>query len=511
MKKTAIIIGAGPAGLTAAYELLTKTDIQPIIIEKTKHIGGISKTINYKENYTDIGGHRFFSKSDQIMEWWLRILPLEKKTVSNANAKTFTPAQTESSSKNVMLQRSRQSRIYFSRTFFDYPIKLSPQTLKNLGLTKTFKIGFSYLKSMLFQIKPEKNLADFMINRFGKELYKTFFESYTEKVWGIPCDKISAEWGAQRIKGISIWKTVVHAFKQVFKKKNDIKQKDTETSLIEQFLYPKYGPGQMWQEVARIVQEKGGEIIHDYEVKNIKIKNNNLTHIEASNSSATETKTFSCDYVFSSMPIKDLVTSFGSNAPKHISQISDGLMYRDFLTVGLLVNKLKIKEKDGTQIKDNWIYIQEPDVQVGRLQIFNNWSPYMVSDPNKVWIGLEYFCNEGDKLWNMSDENLIKLAKNELDHIDIIDKNDALDGTVIRQEKAYPAYFGTYDQFDLLKNHLDKIPNLFLIGRNGMHRYNNQDHSMLSAITAVNNIINNNLDKENIWNVNTEKEYHETK
>lgn len=509
--KKAIIIGAGPAGLTAAYELLKRTNIKPIVIEKTSMMGGISKTTNYKGNRIDLGGHRFFSKSDRVMKWWFDMLPPEPKYYATLPKNdTFIPAQKINSEK-YMLVRQRKSRIYFNRTFFDYPITLSPHTLKSLGFFKTIKIGLSYLKQLVFPIKKEKNLEDFLINRFGKELYNTFFKSYTEKLWGLSCDKISAEWGAQRIKGISILKVLGHIFTRVFSSKKDLRQKNIETSLIAQFLYPKHGPGEMWETVAEKIKNLGGEIITEHTVQTLIEKDNKISSVIALDNKTSALKKFEADYVFSTMPVKDFVNSLDSAIPPEIKKISTGLIYRDFITVGLLVNKLKIKERDGSLVKDNWIYIQEPDVQIGRLQIFNNWSPFMVADQSKVWIGLEYFCTEGDKLWNMSEKELIELGKRELEKIDIIKQEDVLDATTIKQEKAYPAYFGTYDQFDLVKDYLNTITNTFFIGRNGMHRYNNQDHSMLSAMHAVDNIENNISDKSNIWMVNTEKEYHEEK
>ncbi|MBU1007686.1 NAD(P)/FAD-dependent oxidoreductase [Candidatus Dependentiae bacterium] len=486
MQKTAIIIGAGPAGLTAAYELLKKTNIKPIVIEKSVHIGGISKTVNYKGNRIDIGGHRFFSKSDRVMKWWQEI-------------------------DDNMLIRNRKSRIYFNRTFFDYPVSLSLQTIRGLGLFKTIKIGLSYIKQILLPIKKESNLEDFLINRFGRELYKTFFESYTEKVWGIPCDQISAAWGAQRIKGLSITKALLHIVKNMFTSKKNIEQKNVETTLIAQFLYPKHGPGQIWETVAEKINQMGGQIIMEHTLTSLNVKTDKIISVEIIDNKTHEIKTISGDYVFSSMPIRELVQALDEPIPKEIQAISDGLVYRDFITVGLLLDKLKIKEPDGSQIKDHWIYIQEPDVLVGRLQVFNNWSPYMAADKTKTWVGLEYFCTEGDKLWSMTEKELIDLAKKELAQIDIIDADNVLDATVIKQEKAYPAYFGTYNQFNTLKNYLNSYKNIYFIGRNGMHHYNNQDHSMLSAIKAVENIANNTIDKESVWNINTEKEYHESK
>ncbi len=500
-KKKAIIIGAGPAGLTAAYELLKNTNIEPIVIEKSNYMGGISKTVTYKGNRIDIGGHRFFSKSDRVMDWWLNFFKTEDK-ISNKNLNNID---------NIMLVRSRKSRIYYNKTFFEYPVTLTPQLMYNLGFFKTLKIGFSYLKALIFPIKKEKNLEDFFINKFGKELYGTFFESYTEKVWGIPCKNISAEWGAQRVKGVSGLKSLSHMIKRIFMSKKDIKQKEIETSLIAQFLYPKYGPGQMWETVAKEIEKMGGTIIKNHTVNKLEKSYNNIKNIYAINNENKEEIKFSGDYVFSSMPIKDFVASINPTVPEEIKKISDGLVYRDFITVGLLVNKLKITEKDGKNISDNWIYIQEPEVTVGRLQIFNNWSPYMVADPTKTWIGLEYFCTEGDKLWNIPKEEIISLAKKELSQIGIIDKSEVIDETVIKQEKAYPAYFGSYYKFDIIKNYLDTLKNVFFVGRNGMHRYNNQDHSMLSSMKAVDNIVNKIDSKRGIWSVNTEKEYHEEK
>jgi len=522
-KKKAIIIGAGPAGLTAAFELLARTDFSPLVIEKSGFMGGISRTVNYKGNRMDIGGHRFFSKSDRVMEWWLKILPLQdlkglgeaplyhgKKDQAGQGTNPPDPEKAD----DVMLLRSRRSRIYCFRRFFDYPISLSAKTLKNLGLARSFRIGLSYMKSALFPIKDEKNLEQFFINRFGRELYRTFFKSYTEKVWGASCRDISAAWGAQRVKGLSVWRTLAHILKKILPGKKDISAKSTETSLIEQFLYPKFGPGQMWEKTAEMVREKGGEIITDTEVTGIFTQGNRIKSVEVKNKKTGETRVYEADLVFSTMPVKDLIRGINPPPPDNIKAIGAGLVYRDFIAVGLLLEELKIKpeKEEGTSlVKDNWIYIQEPDVDVGRLQIFNNWSPYMVADKTRVWIGLEYFCNENDRLWNMPDEAFREYATRELDKIGIIDRTKVLDGTVIRMPKTYPAYFGTYNQFDTIRTYLDGFENLYLIGRNGMHRYNNQDHSMLSAMVAVDNICSGRKDKENIWDVNTEQEFHESK
>jgi protoporphyrinogen oxidase len=521
-RKRAVIIGAGPAGLTAAYEFLTRTDVHPIVLEKSEYVGGISRTVNYKGNRIDIGGHRFFSKSDRVMQWWLKILPMQ--AVDGPHARITYQRQTATVAAHpqavdpeiedrVMLVRHRKSRIYFMRKFFEYPITLSGDTLRKLGLLKTIRIGLSYLRSVVFPIRNEKSLEEFFINRFGRELYLTFFKSYTEKVWGIECKQISAEWGAQRIKGLSIYKTITHVLKKLLpKRKADIAQKNVETSLIEQFLYPKFGPGQMWEEVSGRVRQMGGEIHMHWAVDRIEHSGRGrVTAVVAHNTDTGEIRRFTGDYFFSTMAVKELIASMHPPAPAHVREVSDGLIYRDFITVGVLCNRIKLRETSGELVKDNWIYIQEPDVLVGRLQIFNNWSPSMVADPKNVWIGLEYFCNENDELWRRTDEEMVALAKAELQSMDILDAEDVLDATVIRMPKTYPAYFGSYERFQEVVSWVNELENLFLVGRNGMHKYNNQDHSMLTAMTAVDNIIANVRSRDNLWALNTEQEYHEEK
>jgi protoporphyrinogen oxidase len=330
----------------------------------------------------------------------------------------------------------------------------------------------------------------------------------------VPCDRIHAEWGAQRIKGLSVWSTLIHALKKLFESSgSDIGQKDTETSLIEQFLYPKFGPGQMWDEVARHIKEMGGEIRTGYRFERMITDDWQVRAVEATDS-AGRTETFQGDYFFSTVPVQELMRSFDVAPPQNVLEVSDGLVYRDFLTVGLLVRSLRIND-DTPQgkklIGDNWIYVQEPDVLLGRLQVFNNWSPFMVADPANVWLGLEYFCNESDEIWNLSDDRMVALATEELSRIGIIDAAEVLDSTVLRMEKTYPAYFGTYGRFAEIREHVDRYENLFLIGRNGMHRYNNQDHSMLTAMMAVDDIIAGKTDKTGLWEVNTEMDYHEEK
>jgi protoporphyrinogen oxidase len=522
-EKTAVIIGAGPAGLTAAFELLEKSDVRPIVLEKSTYMGGISRTVNYKGNRIDIGGHRFFSKSDRVMQWWMRHMPIQQVddpsldvTYQNKTRSVDTdkPGPDPDKVDEVMLVRERKSRIYFLRKLFEYPISLSVDTLTKLGILRTIKIGCSYMKSVCFPIRKEKNLEQFLINRFGKELYHTFFKSYTEKVWGTDCEDISAEWGAQRVKGLSITKAIAHFIKKAVHRKGDLSQKNVETSLIERFLYPKLGPGQMWEEVARKVIEMGGEIITEANVEELRVEDGKVVGVTYRRRDDEELKRLDGDYFFSTMPVKELVRALDCDVPAAKAEIAEGLIYRDFITVGLLLDRLAIYEKNDKAkklIKDNWIYIQGEDVLVGRLQIFNNWSPYLVADPSKIWLGLEYFCYETDELWKKPDEELRQLGADELHRIGIISKPESLDGIVIRVPKTYPAYFGAYDRFDELRGYLDGFENLFLVGRNGMHRYNNQDHSMLTAMTAVENIIAGVTTKENIWSVNTESEYHESK
>ncbi len=523
MSRRAVIIGAGPAGLTAAYELLTRSDVVPVVLEQDDLVGGISRTVNYKGNRIDIGGHRFFSKSDRVMDWWLRILPMQRTPAGQtplcyqgqsrevAGGEGPDPETTD----EVMLVRPRKSRIYYHRKFFDYPVSLSSRTISNLGLLHTARIGVSYMKARLAPRRPEANLEQFLINRFGRELYLTFFKSYTEKVWGVPCDEISAEWGAQRIKGLSISKVVLNALTRSFRGNGNGHQKHVETSLIEQFLYPKFGPGQMWETCARRVESLGGKVLLNQRVEQICTEGNRIAAVTARDRLTGEQRVYQGDFFFSTMPIRNVVRAVDADVPDEIRTIADGLVYRDFVTVGLLMKELAIRDRNSGRQNacpsDNWIYIQEPDVRVARLQIFNNWSPYMVADPGTVWLGLEYICNTGDPLWSLADEAVSRLGIDELSKIGIIDRSKVLDSTVIRVPKAYPAYFGSYDQFPKLRTWLDGFENLFPLGRNGMHRYNNQDHSMLTAMVAVDQIVAGGSDKTKVWDVNTEQEYHESK
>jgi len=520
LEKKAIIIGAGPAGLTVAYELLTRTDIKPIILEKSEDIGGISKTVNYKGNRIDIGGHRFFSKSDRVMRWWLNILPpaqdVPASVLLSYQGKEVKVDDLNNSTDNdkVMLLRHRLSRIFFLGKFFDYPLSLSPATVIKLGLSRTCLIGISYLYALLRPRRPEKSLEDFFINRFGYRLYVLFFRDYTQKVWGHKCSEISAEWGAQRIKGLDIRKALKHALAALARSGSvDLAQKKVETSLIDRFFYPRLGPGQLWEEVANQIKAKGGQILKGWEVNQFLMEEGKIKAINALNQQG-ETMYLEGDYFFSTMPVQDLIPALGTEVPPQVQEVAAGLQYRDFITVGVLLRRLSRPiqgslDRETLDLKDNWIYIQERKVKVGRLQIFNNWSPDMVADPDTVWIGMEFFCQKTDAFWKLSDPELIGLAITELEKIGLASYRDVLDHTVIRMEKTYPAYFGAYVRFPLIRQFTDQIPNLFLVGRNGMHKYNNADHSMLTAITAVDNIIHGVGAKDNIWEINTEQEYHE--
>lgn len=519
MKKV-VIIGAGPAGLTAANELLkdSSDEFEVVILEETNVIGGISQTVRYNGNRMDIGGHRFFSKSDEIMNWWKELMPIQGKDAFDdkklGREKPLEKGGPDPEKDDVvMLVRDRVSRIYYRKHFFDYPVRMSASTIKNMGFFTTTAAGFSYIKSSMFK-KKETSLENFYINRFGKKLYSMFFEGYTEKLWGRHPSEISADWGSQRVKGLSIKAVLKDMFSKVFSSKK--KKREVETSLIEQFWYPKYGPGQLWELAAEKAQEKGAKILKGYGVKNIVCKDGKITSVVCSTPDGE--KTIEGDVFISSMPVKDLVLGMtGDEVPREMTDIAEGLPYRDFVTVGLLVNKLSLENKTkiktlGNIVPDCWIYVQETNVKLGRIQIFNNWSPYMVKDPeHTVWIGLEYFCAEGDDFWKLSDEECIKLAVKELESMGVIDAADVIDSHREKIKKAYPAYFDTYAHIDELIKFLDSYDNLYCVGRNGQHRYNNMDHSMLTAIRAAQAIKEGNTDRTEIWNVNTEKEYHETK
>ena len=514
MKKV-LIIGAGPAGLTAAYELLSKSnEYEVIVFEESDKFGGISRTVEYKGNRMDMGGHRFFSKVPEVNEWWEKMLPTQGSKsfddIKLGRESTVVPGGPDPEKEDrVMLRRNRLSRIFFKRRFFDYPISLKFETLKNMGLGTTIVVGFSYLKSCIYK-RPEKSLEDFYINRFGKKLYSMFFENYTANLWGRHPSEISPEWGAQRVKGLSIMAILKDMFGKLFNKKN----RKVETSLIEEFAYPKLGPGQLWDLTAAEVQQMGGQIIMNARVVRInKDQNNCLTGIVYEKDG--QQVQVDGDYVISSMPIKDLVEGM-NDVPQREAEIASGLPYRDYMTVGVLLKKLNLENKTkiktlGNIVPDDWVYVHDRTVQMGRFQIYNNWSPYLVKDvEHTIWMGLEYFCNEGDKMWSMTDEEFAHMGIREMVTMKLIDsESDVLDYHVERVKKAYPAYFDTYEHMDDLRAYLDKIPNLFCVGRNGQHRYNNLDHSMCTSFEAVRDIMSGTTDKSNVWNVNTEKEYHE--
>lgn len=513
-EQTIVIIGAGPAGLTAARELQLAGLRQVTVIESDIQVGGISRTVNYRGNRIDIGGHRFFSKSDWVMQWWADVLPVQGVDDTRAvhlqyqgkKRDGFPKSRTSSGERGddeVMLVRNRLSRIYFNKRFFDYPLKLNLDALRNLGLKKTVTFGISYVLARLSPIQPERSLEDFLVNRFGQKLYRQFFKEYTEKVWGVPCSEISAEWGAQRIKSLSIFSALWHALKQAL----GVGGGATQTSLIESFIYPKLGPGQMWETVARDFVADGGVLRMQEKVVGFDLENGRITAVR-SISATGEPTTHRCDQVISTMPIRELVAGLPDGWAPQARAIAQGLEYRDFITVGLLYDAESLTQP----LEDNWIYIQEPGVQVGRVQIFNNWSPFMVAKPDTVWMGLEFFCRETDDLWKLSDSAMKELAQQEIHKIGLVKAPTATDAVVIRVPKAYPGYFGpAYARFGELRSALDQIPNLFLVGRNGMHRYNNQDHSMLTAKKAVELICVGDFRKDEIWEINVDDDYHEEK
>lgn len=515
MKKKVVIIGAGPAGLSTAYELSKSDDYDITILELEKFVGGISRTAEYNGNRMDVGGHRFFTKVDRVSNLWHEVMPLQGEPslddiLLQRKIELTEGGPDPEKEDRVMLRRNRISRIYFIKKFFDYPISMKARTFINMGFWRTMKSGFGYIGSSIHKRK-EKSLEDFYINRFGKPLYQLFFESYTEKLWGVHPSKLSADWGAQRVKGLSLFKAFVTAITKPFRKKSA----KVETSLISQFEYPKYGPGQLYTLLAESLQEKGVNIVYEAEVNQIVMnENKQITKVVCKNG-----QSYDADYFVSSMPIKDLFESLGeTNVNKEAYDTAVNLPYRDFITVGLLLDKLKIKNKTkiptlNNIVPDTWIYVQERDVTMGRMQLFNNWSPYMVKDPeHTVWMGLEYFCTEGDQMWESSDEDFINMAIDELIKMGIIEsKENVLDSTRLKVKKAYPAYFGSYDNFHLVREELDQISNLYCVGRNGQHRYNNMDHSMLTGLLAADFIKENRTEKDALWEVNTEKEYHEEK
>lgn len=540
-KQSVVIIGGGPAGLTAAWELTKDGGAERYdvtVLEATKEFGGISRTVKHNGNRMDIGGHRFFSKDDRIMRWWRNILPLQgapsyddKKLGRHHDLEPGGPDPEQTD--KVMLKRHRVSRIFWNHHFLDYPISLTPGLLKALGFKLTMEVGFSYLYSMVHKL-PEDNLENFYINRFGRKLYSMFFEGYTAKVWGRPPKEISADWGAQRVKGLDVVAVLKNAFLKLMPKKRDNSQ--VETSLIEEFWYPKLGPGQLWETVEQQCVDQGATVITDAKVTEIVREHGTISAVRYVDAKGKSTE-LKADEFISSMPLKDLLNAMDAApvddraaksgkagaakaVPKDMVTVANGLPYRDFITIGLLVKRLRITNTTDIPtlgnppiVPDCWIYVQDPGYKVGRVQLFNNWSPYLVKDvDNTVWVGLEYFCQEGDEFWTMNDEEATAFAIKELTRMRLINgPQDVLDSHRELVKKAYPAYFDTYDRMPELAEYLDSFGNLYCVGRNGQHRYNNQDHSMASAIEAVGNIKDGKTSKRNVWSVNTEQSYHEKK
>ena len=517
LSKTIVIIGAGPAGLTAGYKLLhADRQCRVLILEESNVVGGLSRTVLHHGNRMDIGGHRFFSKDRDVNAMWQEIMPLQGKPSLDdkllGREVSLSPNGPDPEKENrVMLLRKRVSRIYYKRHFFDYPIRMSANTVFNMGLWSTFLAGMSYMKAAVRKL-PETSLENFYINRFGRKLYSMFFEGYTEKLWGRHPKAISADWGAQRVKGLSVLSVLADIFRKAFPGKANARK--VETSLIGEFHYPKFGPGQFWETTANEIRKMGGEILFNRKVTAVKTENGRAKAVVCQTENGPVS--LDCDIVISSMPLKDLVGGM-NDAPPEIAAVAAGLPYRDFVTEGLLIRKLALKNRTKLKtlqnlIPDCWIYVQDTGVKLGRIQIFNNWSPYMVKDPeNTVWVGLEYFCREGDELWSMDDDAWKRLGISELVKIGVLDADEpVLDWHVEKVRKAYPAYFDTYEHIDKLVNYLNSIRNLYCIGRNGQHIYNNMDHSMVTAFEAVKCILSESPDdKTSIWNVNTEKEYHE--
>ena len=463
----------------------------------------------------DMGGHRFFSKAPEVNEWWDKMMPMQgapsKDDIMLSRQIPLSSDGPDPSKEDVvMLTRHRVSRIFFDGKFYDYPISLKPATFKNMGFANTMKCGFSYLGAMVHKL-PEDNLENFYINSFGRKLYSMFFEYYTENLWGRHPSEIDASWGAQRTKGLSIGGILKDVFGKIF----HVKNRKVNTSLIEQFKYPKLGPGELWEVTAKKVEELGGTIIKEAEVTKLHKEGNRITSLTYVKDG--QECSMDGDVFISSMPLKDLVGGM-NDVPDEPSRIAEGLPYRDYMTLGVLVKKLNLKNETdiktvGNIVPDCWVYVQDRNVKMGRFQIYNNWSPYMVKDlENTVWVGLEYFCNEGDEFWNMTEEQFARLGTEEMLRIGLISSlDDVLDSHMEKVKKAYPAYFDTYDQIDSLVEYLNTIDNLYCVGRNGQHRYNNLDHSMMTSFEAVKCIITGNQDKTAIWNINTEKEYHEQK
>ncbi|MDY7013340.1 MAG: NAD(P)/FAD-dependent oxidoreductase [Cyanobacteriota bacterium] len=459
------IIGAGPAGLTAAYELV-KHGIDPLVLEQADKVGGIARTETYKGYRFDIGGHRFFTKVGEVQELWYEVLG------------------------DDFIKVPRLSRIYYQGKFFDYPLSLF-NTLSNLGIIPSFLILVSYIEAKIkakLKYPKVETFEDWVSHCFGRRLYETFFKTYTEKVWGIPCTQIQAEWAIQRIRGLSLKKAVINA---VFGSNNT-------ATLIKTFDYPRLGPGMMWERFTEAVENKGGQVWLEASVARLKRQDKRIESIEVKRNG--EVVEIEADQFISSMPVTALVHRLDPLPPEEVLQAARSLSYRAFVIVALVVNAKDL-------FPDNWIYIHSPEVTVGRIQNFKNWSPAMVPDPDKTCLGMEYFCSEGDAMWTLSDTELIALATRELERLGLAGAATVEDGTVLRQPKAYPVYDRNYRQhLQVIQNFLGGFENLQTTGRNGMHRYNNQDHSMLTGLLAAKNLLG---ERHDLWEVNTERSYYE--
>jgi protoporphyrinogen oxidase len=461
-----LIIGAGPAGLTASYLLARQGHRRVTVLEADDIVGGISRTAQYKGFRFDIGGHRFFTKIGPVEDLWHEILGEEFIAVP------------------------RLSRIHYNGTFFDYPLK-AVNALRGLGPINALRIVFSYVKWHYRPYPVEDNFEQWVTNRFGRRLYEIFFRTYTEKVWGIPCTEIRAEWAAQRIQNLSLAKAILSA-SQMNKRSTAVK------SLIHEFRYPRLGPGQMWETCRDRVTERGHDVLLEHYVDRMQLVGGRVTAVTAKTPDGT--RTFEAEHVISTMPIRSLVRSFSPAAPVATRNAAEGLRYRDFVVVALILNRDKL-------FPDNWIYIHTPGVKVGRIQNFNNWSAAMVPVPGTTCLGMEYFCFKGDGLWESPDDTLVAMAAAELEELGLARRADVVDGTVIRMPKAYPIYDSAYrGHLSKVREFIDPIPNLHTVGRNGMHKYNNQDHSMLAAMMAVANMQGASRD---LWDLNTDLDYHE--
>ena len=541
MKNTVLIVGAGPAGLAAAHELLTRGDgrYDVTVLEASHEIGGISRTVAHGGLRMDMGGHRFFSKEPRVMKWWHERMPLQgapaKDDIELCRTVPLAPGGPDPEACNrVMLRRRRLSRIYYDHALFDYPLSLSATTMRQLGTGRMAKVIASYLAARLHPL-PEDSLENFYINRFGRTLYEIFFEGYTEKLWGRHPREIDAAWGAQRVKGLSISAIVADALagRRGHKNRNGsedgghgeaaTQNTNVETSLIHSFEYPKLGPGQLWEQAAREIEEMGGRI--EFGKRVCAVKEDAAQRDVSAPASAPATapitvlcdddSSYAADFVVSTMPLNELVAAM-DGVPPRIAHIAAGLPYRSFLTVGLLTNKLALPAGSASRglgglIGDNWIYVQDTQVKLGRIQVFNNWSPYLVPDPaHTAWLGLEYFCDEGDAFWSADDAALLAQAHAELVQIGVLAPDaPILDSRIVRVPKAYPAYFDSYAHIDELRTWLSAHPWLLCAGRNGQHRYNNMDHSMMTGFLAADALLDPGFDRSRIWQVNTEQSYHE--